>query len=99
MNGLVKILIHWVDWVSDNDNAKDIHDLDSLVNPTSYSKYLHFSCYNVDSIMDCLLNETEVWMDMGDGYDYIDSDTSIRNTNNSIGVWWPFENDIAFKDE
>ena len=86
MNKLVKILIHWVDWVSDNDNVKNIYNLDSFINPTSYSKYLYFSYYNIDSIMDCLFNETGVRMDMGDEYGYIVSDVSIRNNNNSISV-------------
>ena len=83
---MVKFLIYWVDWVSDNDNVKNIYNLDSFINPTSYSKYLYFSYYNIDSIMDCLFNETGVRMDMGDGYGYIVSNVSIRNNNNSISV-------------
>jgi len=37
-------------------------------------------------MIDHFLNGTGVRMDMGDGCDYVVSDASIRNNDNSIGI-------------
>jgi len=66
---------------NDNDIQYVLH-LNYLINSTSNGEQLHFSCGDINYIVDCFLNGFGVRMDMSNKDYYIVSNANIKNNDN-----------------